>query len=278
VNVADTIALFNEGKLEEATAAIKGLVQSKPTDADARLLLIEYLCCAGEFERADQQLETLISMKTDLALPCGQMRSLIRSEVARQDFYNAGRAPDFLIEPPESTRQRLRGVVLWRAGDIDATLAEFEAADAALPPLSGQCNGQKFEAIRDGDDLLGPVLEGLSADGRYLWLPFDQITSLTCTAPERPRDLVYRTAELELRNGITARIFIPAIYAPLPPAERTELRLGRATEWDESQPIVRGIGQRVFLTPEADIAVMDIKELHFDVPDRVADEDEGAEA
>lgn len=273
MNVADTIALFNEGKLDEATAAIKSIVQSKPTDTEARLLLIEYLCCAGDFERADQQLETLISMQTDLALPCGQMRSLIRSEVARQDFYNSGRAPEFLVDPPDATRERLRGVVLWRAGDFDGALAAFEAADATLPPLTGQCNGQTFDAIRDGDDLLGPVLEGLSADGRYFWLPFEQITTLTCSPPERPRDLIYRTAELELRSGITARVFIPAIYAPLPPADRTELRLGRATEWDESNAaIVRGLGQRVFLTPDADYAVMEIKELRFDVPEGSAEE------
>lgn len=268
MNVADTIALFNEGKLDAAIAAIKPIVQSKPTDSDARLLLIEYFCCAGEFERADKQLETLISMQTDLALPCGQMRSLIRSEVARQDFYTAGRAPEFLIEPPETTRQRLHGVVLYRAGDGEGALAEFDASDAALPPLSGTCNGQKFAAIRDGDDLLGPVLEGLSADGRYFWLPFEQIGTINFEAPERPRDLVYRTAEIELRNGVTARVFIPAIYAPLPPVERPEMRLGRATEWDESHSqLVRGVGQRVFLTDGPEFAVMDIQQLSFDVPE-----------
>lgn len=278
MNVADTIALFNEGKLDEAIAAIKPIVQGKPTDSDARLMLIEYLCCAGDFERADKQLETLISMQTDLALPCGQMRSLIRSEVARQDFYNAGRAPEFLIEPPQTTRQRLHGVVLYRAGDSDGAFAEFDASDAALPPLSGTCDGQTFSAIRDGDDLLGPVLEGLSADGRYFWLPFEQIGAINFEAPERPRDLVYRTAEIELRNGVTARVFIPAIYAPLPPAERPELRLGRATEWDESNPqLVRGVGQRVFLTDGPEFAVMEIKQLSFDVLDS-GDATEAADA
>lgn len=268
MNVADTIALFNEGKLDEAVAGIKGIVQSKPADVDARLILVEYLCCHGDFERADQQLETLISIQSDMALPAGQMRSLIRSEVARQDFYTSGRAPEFLIDPPASTRERLRGVVLWRSGDHADALSAFESADGELPALSGECNGQAFEAIRDGDDLLGPVLEGLSADGRYFWMPFEQISTLTFEAPERPRDLVYRTAEMELRNGVTARVFIPVIYAPLPPAERSELRLGRATEWDESNPsIVRGLGQRLFLTPEVDFAIMEMRDLNFDVPE-----------
>jgi type VI secretion system protein ImpE len=268
VNLADIIKRFNAGHLEEAIAAAKGAVQSKPQDAEARLLLVEFFCCAGEFERADRQLETLISMHTDMALPCGQMRSLIRSEVARQDFYEAGRTPEFLIEPPESTRERLRGVVLWREGDFDAATAAFESSDAKLPPLMGKINDQPFEAIRDGDDLLGPVLEGLSADGRYFWLPFEQIQELSFSTPERPRDLVFRTAELSLTSGITARVFIPVVYAPFPPEDRTELRLGRVTEWDESNSaIVRGLGQRVFLTPDADYGLMEIKTLSFDQPD-----------
>ena len=55
----------------------------------------------------------------------------------------------------------------------------------------------------------------------------------------------------------------PSIYGGTDPASDV-LRLGRETDWtDPDAGPVRGIGQRVFLGGEADLAIMDLGALRF---------------
>ncbi|MGA9389246.1 MAG: virulence protein SciE type, partial [Candidatus Sulfotelmatobacter sp.] len=51
--------LYRAGHLNDAIKAVSAEVRDNPTDARRRVFLFELLCFAGEYERADKQLEVL---------------------------------------------------------------------------------------------------------------------------------------------------------------------------------------------------------------------------
>jgi type VI secretion system protein ImpE len=147
---------------------------------------------------------------------------------------------------------------------VRAALAE---AEENRPAVTGTLDdGTAFEDLRDLDDLTANVLEVIAASGSYYWIGFDQVVSLDFHAPERPRDLIWRRASIEVADGPEGEVFIPALYMP-PPGEvpRTDHRLGRVTEWvgdEESGPIL-GVGQRCWLVGDTDRPLMDLGGLRL---------------
>ena len=95
----DAKELFKAGSLTEALAAATDDVKQHPVDLARRGFLCELLCFAGEWSRADAQLDALGQQDSQLTLGISMFRQLIRAEQARQQFYAEGRVPEFL-EPP----------------------------------------------------------------------------------------------------------------------------------------------------------------------------------
>src|SRR4051794_2653699 len=88
--------LFKTGKLKEAVALATEGVKAAPAEVERRWLLCELLCFAGDFQRADVQMETIQQQAPQGAPGISLFRQLIRAEQARQEFYTAGRVPEFL--------------------------------------------------------------------------------------------------------------------------------------------------------------------------------------
>ena len=256
--------LFTEGKLREAIPAALDEVKKAPMEPGLRWRLCELLCFAGELERADKQLEAVLSQFPKLATNAILFRQLIRAETARQQLWTDGRLPEFPYQPSDAVERSLEATVHIRAGDHAKAAELVQQAEDSRPRLSGNADAKPFDDFRDLDDILSPVLEVLTGDGKYLWVGFDQVRSLKFTAPERSRDLLWRAAELRA-TGLSAHVHIPALY-PLTHRETDDaLRLGRSTDWRgaENEP-VRGVGQRMWLVGSEHCSIMDVKELHFD--------------
>lgn len=260
----DALVAFNRGDLAAALAAAKTLVQREPSNATARFVLAELLCFAGDFERADSHLDTAATLNPPSAVAIAQFRGLIRSEVARQDFYSAGRAPELLCPGNDELKARLKAAVALRSGARRDAQAQLAAAEAAHAPLSGTLDGRSFSALRDCDDLIGPTLEVLSGDGRFFWAPLSQIRSLRFQAPQRPRDLLFREVEIITTDGGESTTFVPVLYAGSCGHALPEMQLGRATDWvGGDEDIVRGVGQRMMLIDDDTVGIMEIKEVSF---------------
>lgn len=260
------LELFNAGKLDEAIAAAEQSVRSAPSEAAPRVVLAELLCFRGEFERADQQLDSAGTLAPEHAVGIAQFRQIVRSEVARNDFASAGRVPKLLTDPGRHLHLRLESVALLRSGDLEGALAKLEEAEAVRPHVAGKCDGAAFDDLRDADDLVGGVLEVLSGDGHYYWVSFETIQMLEFQPPQRPRDLLFRQAQLTLRGqGGGGVVFVPVLYVGSHAAEKLPLKLGRETDWRGGEgEAVRGVGQRIWVVGEEGKAILDVRELHFD--------------
>lgn len=264
---ANPLELYYAGRLQDALAAVTEQVKQKPADVSARGFLVELLCFQGEFERADKQLETISHQDPSLGVGVALARQLIRAEQARQEFFSEGRAPEFLEEPTPLMRQLIEASICLRENQTDEAARLLADAEAKRPRLSGSCDGRPFADLRDLDDLTAGVLEMLTNNGKYYWVPLERVQRITFKKPERPRDLLWRQARVVVRDGPEGDVHLPALYPGSARAEDERLRLGQMTDWRGGQGApVRGVGQRMLLVGDEDRAFLEITELTFEAP------------
>lgn len=249
--------------LPGAIAAATDRVRQAPTDHAARYRLAELFCLNGELERADAQLAILLNQAPELQRRVSVARHLIRAEAARQDWYRAGRPPELLREPSDAIRLHLEGGVKLRDGDAAGAAALYAQAEAARAPRNGaDGSGAAFDDFRDLDDAIGGLLELLTMDGRYLWVDLADVAALDFVPGRHLLDLIWRELRLTLADGTAGTLYMPAIYAAIPP-DSPGFKLGRATDWVEGDGLVQGKGQRCFLRGEAAVPVMELATLRF---------------
>jgi type VI secretion system protein ImpE len=257
--------LYQQGKLREAVAAALDEVKQRPADSAKRGFLAELLCISGDLERADRQIDALGQQDPETMMEISLFRQMIRAEQARQQFFTAGRLPEFLnndITP--DLRLHLEASILLREKRNAEAAAVLAKAREARPKVAGTCDGKPFDDMCDLDDLTSSFFETLTSKGEYFWIPMDQIESITFAPPTRPRDLLWRRAHMITRTGPDAEVFLPAVYAGSAADANDSIRLGRATEWlGEAGAPVRGLGQRVFLVGEEDRAILELQKLTF---------------
>lgn len=255
--------LLRAGRLQDAIAVAQATLRKKPTDLAARILLAELLAITGNLERADVILDAAATMDPSAAVVVAEFRQLVRADTARRQVFRDGRVPEFLGEPTETQRIALAGLMAFRAGEMAEASRQAEAAEAARPRTPGRMGETAFDDWRDADDLLAGTVEVLTTTGKYYWIPTERIASVEFHAPKRPRDLLWRRASVSVNAGPDGEVYLPVVYATEAPISDA-LRLGRETEWsqEEGGP-VRGMGQRVFLAGDADIAIMDLATLRF---------------
>lgn len=257
--------LFEAGSLSEAIDEAIADVKRHPTETGRRAFLAELLCFAGDFERADKQIDTITVQEPDAAVTLALFRQLIRAEQARQDFHTAGRLPEYLIDPSPVLKKHLEASISLREGDNAGALERLEECEAERPRVAGTCDGAAFDDIRDLDDPTAAFFEILTSTGKYYWVPFEIVETIEFRPPESPRDLLWRAARMVVRNGPDGEVYVPTLYAGTCNEEDEALKLGRATDWrgEEGEP-VRGIGQRVFLVGENDLPILQLDEITFD--------------
>jgi len=143
-----------------------------------------------------------------------------------------------------------------RAGDLSAASQQAAAAEQARPRTSLRIDDRLVGDVRDADDVIGGSLEVLTPTGKYFWIPFERVIALRLRAPARPRDLCWRLANLEIADGPSGEVYIPALYRAAEAETEDALRLGRATEWrDLTDGLTRGRGQRLFVAGDEGLAM-----------------------
>jgi type VI secretion system protein ImpE len=110
------------------------------------------------------------------------------------------------------------------------------------------------------------VLEAI-VNGRYYFVPFHRVRSLTIEAPEDLRDFVWMPAILTLTTGADTVALIPTRYPGSEASEDSSLRLAKRTEWTESMGGYVGLGQRTWVTDAGELALLDARQLELASPD-----------
>ncbi|TMM54129.1 type VI secretion system accessory protein TagJ [Sulfitobacter sabulilitoris] len=256
--------LLKSGDLAGALGALQAQVRADASDPKLRIFLFQLLCVLGDWNRAITQLKLSAELEP-LAIPMAQTyREAIICEVYRGKVFAGEKDPLIFGEPLE-----------WVALMIEANraLAQGNAAHAAdlrarafdqVPDQGGAINGDRFDWIADADMRLGPLLE-IIVNGRYFWMPFSAIDTLTADPPEDLRDAVWTAANLKLRNGGECVALIPTRYVGTDTSLDHAAMLSRTTTWaDAGADTHVGTGQRLLTTGDADVAIMDLRSLQMD--------------
>jgi len=231
--------LFRAGRLNEAVEALIAEVRDDPTDVRRRTFLFELLCFAGQWDRAEKQLDVLSQRGRDAAMGTLLYRSALHAERVRQEMFTTGSFPS---GPPPR-------------------------------PVSGTLNGSPFQSLTDADPRIGARLE-LFAAGQYTWIPLEQIASVRMQAPQRLRDLLWAPAAVrtspDFRGIELGEVLVPAL-APLSWMHHDDgVRLGRVTAYE---PLPENgeapIGQKLLLVDGEEFPILELRELDI-VPAPVA--------
>jgi len=255
----DAGQLFKNGQLAEAIEAQLALVTSKPTDHGQRMFLFELLVFAGDLDRAERQINAVNYGEIELDAAVMEYRAILGAERLRRQVLAGQAQPDFLRPVGEPVRLRLLGLLKLAAGALAEAADAFQRANEQIPPIRGTLNGQAFDALRDGDDCLGSILE-VYAHGKYFWVPLEEVGTLTMNAPRVPRDLLWIPAQLELKAGDAGAVFLPTRYAGTENEADVQLKLGRMTEW-RGEALVRGVGTKEFFVGSEPSSILEWRSL-----------------
>jgi type VI secretion system protein ImpE len=260
--------LFRDGKLRDAIAAQTAAVRAAPADTNRRWFLVELLCFAEEWDRGDQLLDIISTQAEGMAAAVLRFRGLLRGEQTRRQVMHEGRAPQIIGGSAALLRPIVEALLSLREGDQAAAAGKLAEAGAQAPPVSGVYDGaQSFDTFQDIDDVCAPLVEFITEGGEYHWVSAGDIALLETRTLQRPRDLIWRPSRLEVRDGPAGDVYLPALYVPVIPDIDDAIRLGRRTDWlqTEGGP-VRGVGQRVFLVGDDDIPIHELRRIEFGAP------------
>jgi type VI secretion system protein ImpE len=225
--------LFEAGRLDEAIDALGAELRKDPTDAQRRVFLFELLCFAGEYDRAEKQLDVAGQGSRDASMGALLYRSALHAEKNRQAMFESQQFPV--------------------GGDPG--------------PVAGTLNGSPFEQLTDADPRLGARLEVFAA-GQYLWLPIEHVASVEIPQPKRLRDLLWTPAVVQTGPGFRdmelGQVLIPAMSPLSWQYEETDVRLGRVTEWvalDDGTEVP--VGQKLLLVDGEELPILELRRLEI---------------
>ncbi len=251
--------LIQAGDLAGARAAQAAAVKRAPADVEARYALAETLILQAEWERADNHLDLVSTQDPSWGVHVALIRQLLRAALHRDEVFTSGRSPDLVTPPSPEIETALRILLEARTGGDAGALRT--GADEQATDLQGACDEHSFKGLRDLDDRTADVLELLTSTGKYVWAPWSAVVSLQLRPIERARDLVWRAAELELREGPTGVVYLPMTYQADASAQSDAQRLGRETAWEARAGLTCGLGQRCLLVGEELVPFSSVGEL-----------------
>jgi len=261
--------LFDAGQLQAAIDELTGEVKANPADMSRRVFFFGLLCFAGEWDRAEKQLDVLGLQDAQSDIGARIYRQNIAAERKREQTLAGKGFPKFMLEPPGYVALQLKALGQIGAGACTEARALLDRAAEESPVLNGTLDGEPFQNFRDADDLINSVME-VFLQGEYIWLPFEQIRNVEIFPPNHLRDLIWARARIQTVDGagaFTGEVFIPVLYANSHQRENDQARLGRMTDWRPlGDEIYAGVGQRLFLIGDEDKAMLEVRAIDFESP------------
>ena len=268
--------LYAAGNLAGAIEAITREVKANPTDTARRSFLFELLCFAGEWDRAEKQLDVLAGQGPTAEVGAKVYRNNVRAERDRQRLLVEVSDPHFLTEPPAYVDMHLEALRQLRDGNTQAAREILDRAEEERPALAGTLDGAAFEDLRDYDDRFAPVLEIIVSD-KYTWLPFEQIKRIEITPPEQLRDLIWAPASIETTDN-ELKAFLPLLYPGSCRHSDDRVRFGRMTDWTMlADELYAGAGLRLLAVDGEEKPLLEVGSLSFAARDGEASADSGDE-
>ena len=264
--MSEALSLLKDGDLDAALSHAKGAVREDPGDPEARARLFQMFCLNGEWDRAEAQLDALLTSSAVQSPIWKQFQMLLRLERQRRDAHRTATAPAIAGDPQDWMGPFAKAFELHQAGDVAGGAAIREGALADAPAAAGNVDGVEFDWLMDGDARYGPMLESfLPTEGDYCWVPLAALTSLRIEKPSQINHFVWAPAHFTWSDGRVLHGFVPPRYLVEPDAaDDPHLVLARRTDWvDAGGGVFVGHGQRVLMSADDDFPLLEVREARF---------------
>ena len=256
---------YNEGNIEGCLNQLVQEIKQNPDEHFKRMLFGQMLCIAGDYERADKQLDLLSTLEPKYVMEVANWRNLIRAAQHRKDFYEEGRPPEAIGELTPRMEKHIEAIAALRTNDADAFAKVLEEAEGLRQQTKGSWNddSKAFDDFRDLDDLNGGFMEVLAPNGKYYWIANESISSVVFEETKLPIDYLWRKAALVLNDGTQGEVYIPVTYVN---TETDQQRLARETDWQQYQSTqaMRGYGQKTYLVGDEAVSILEINSIEFE--------------
>ena len=263
--------LLRSGDVEQALAQLQNEVRNNPANFKDRVFLFQMLVVTGQWDRAMTQLNVAGELDAIALSMVQTYREALRCEVFRQQVFAGKRLPLVFGQPKEWVAHLLESFRLLADGKVaeSQTLREmaFDAAPAQAGTITtGEKDEHRFEWLADADQRMGPVLEAI-INGKYYWIPLENVSELQIDPPADLRDVVWMPAHFEWTNGGETVALIPTRYPGSESSTDPRIRLAQKTEWTEVSPeLSTGLGQRMLATDSGEYPLMEVRKIVFDAP------------
>jgi type VI secretion system protein ImpE len=264
--------LIRAGRLTEARKQAAAEVKAAPADAAKRTLLFQVLAFCGEWDKAETHLDVIASQDVKAELGAHLYRGLLAAERER-DATSLERLPAILPKAPPYLGHYLAGRRTLDGKQVEAAAESFSRADSQRPRVSGSADGAPFGDFRDTDAYLQFFLE-VMVHGHYVWIPFECLREVSIPAPKGLLDLLWTAARIVTSDGLVMNCHLPVLYAGSHRHEDDRVKLGRMTDWVSlGGEYSRGMGQHVFRLGDDERALLEIRELTFNIQPAGADDE-----
>jgi type VI secretion system protein ImpE len=232
------LALYREGKLREAIKALGEELRSNPLDAKRRTFLFELLLFAGEYDRAEKQLDLLAGANAEAAAGTLLYRSALHAERTRQAMFANHETPP--------------------------------SRDDAV--YEGTWNGKPFGEIVDSDPRIGANLEIFIA-GSYTWIPIHYLRRVEIEPATNLRDLVWARARVETSSDFRLQelgeVLIP-VLCPLSSRHAEEsVQLGRESAWEADETFGEiPYGAKMMVIDGVDVPLLELRSVVWSAPEK----------
>ena len=133
------------------------------------------------------------------------------------------------------------------------------------PVMRETLNGRPFLSIEDADSRIGARLE-VMAGGRYMWIPFAYVESVRMEPPRMLRDVrwapAHVTTNATMREMELGEVLLPALSPRAWRLDDSELKLGRAADWEElADGSFAPTGQKLLRVDDELVPLLEVRDL-----------------
>jgi len=253
---------LKQGDVNVALQLLQENVKKQPANVELRVFLFQLLAVLGQWDRALNQLDVATDLDDCTLAMVSMYRQVIACERFREQVFLGNKEPVIFGKPKQWIALLLQALKLTAQGESAKSQKLRNQAFEAAPTTSGIIDEQPFQWFADSDSRLGPVMEVI-VEGRYLWVPIENLKTITIDEPVDLRDVVWLPAHFTWNNGGESYGLIPSRY-PLSYQHDPLLALARKTEWQDcGNDLFIGLGQKIWTTNSDEYPVMDIRSIQF---------------
>lgn len=255
-------SLIQSGDLAACKIQLFNEIKKDPSNLKLRIFLFQLSCINRDWQRALTQLDVLKDLSDSTLAMVNTYKQLIECELRREKVLSGDLEPICFGEPSDWLACYVKAYKQYCLNNLDQAQELIQQGAELAPMVSGTVDDQPFEWLSDADVRFGPAIEVL-LNGGYYWLPLEYISEINFEPVDDLRDLVWRAANLTLKNKGKLIVFMPVRY-PIT-SETSDLQLlAKTCDWQEPlTDFYVGSGQRVFMSDQEEFPLLNITSIKF---------------